>query len=345
MQNWEDEFDKVFCDGGYCSFKKPVVAKTRAPLDWRRCVPKATASTPGLLFLMVFRACLGRPETRRPIVAEALSRFLVGFFDGQSIELQIEPCTAATVVFGSPPDPEACEVVHIEGGRVDLSAMHEGGDVIVRSRLRAIAAHALGANGSVDETALVDLPLAPILMAAFQLKEFWLFRQLVVEIAFAVESIFGTMGFSGNPLDRPSALPRSRLDPTLLDNLALGIGSTGSEVSMFPTHHAASWVALQPPGARTRKRLDVAMRQGFILSRYAWVGRRHFENCRAISMAVDGTRIGDTELFGVALVGTAAAGATLAMWAPPQAILTQRISALVGLCIHSRGMDWRPLGL
>lgn len=90
---------------------------------------------------------------------------------------------------------------------------------------------------------LPPAPLDQLLIAALRLEQMWLFRQLVLGLAVLIEDLFVRAGFTNNPLDRPTTLHRRRVDGSLLDDLALGRGTTGSEVAMLPPRHAVPFIA------------------------------------------------------------------------------------------------------
>ena len=55
-------------------------------------------------------------------------------------------------------------------------------------------------------------------------------------------------------------------------------------------------------------------------------GKEHFSQCRGLSLACDGSRVGGRELFAGALVATNGSGTTRAMWVPPQAAASALVS-------------------
>ena len=104
----------------------------------------------------------------------------------------------------------------------------------------------------------------------------------------------------------------------------MGLGSEGGEAATFIDQHVRAYLSLRKPLRRKDGRLapKFSAQGGIqqILVRYLDAARHFFapDRMSALSIAVDGSRVGGKDVFLIAIFGTDRDGVSKAAWGPPQ---------------------------
>lgn len=118
--------------------------------------------------------------------------------------------------------------------------------------------------------------------------------------------------------DSPSLPKHARRDRDLMDKLALGEGLDG-ERAWQQGAFVRAWSMLVPGAKRQRAMTPKELNEDLML-RVLQAGQACFSQARHVSVALDGTRLGNKDVNLLA-VGAFCGGSFRAMWAPVMALL------------------------
>ena len=255
----------------------------------------------------------------------------------ECILLNISMDPNAEVFLGHPIASANCEVC-VDNGEVYVASMIKlGGEH--RSYLTRVFMRSFHSNGLEPARGAIHVSML-ILDLYLEESLHWLFKQLLIEIAFAIEAIVPWSEWSlSNPVDGHSLLGGSRWDQQLLDHLAMGEGcgksSSSANRAAFPAQHMRSFLSLCKGRLKSKKKaIQPTVVQGSILSRYLHLGTSLFLTARDVSIAGDASRIGGKDMQLFLITAKMPNGEWISMWAPPQ---VHRIFAS-----SVERSDWRP---
>lgn len=231
------------------------------------------------------------------------------------MNLTIDEACAYASFPGQPSASDAHEVP-VDGGKIWVRRLSESNDPLLAQRM---ARFLEGVRASFQLPRGPRLPLSALLIVSFREDELWLFRQLLFQVAEAIDTIALERNWSSNPLNA-SDLPGTRYNAAVVEKLALGEGRASSSRALLPAAHVESYNALQP--SRFRRWgicKSLVMRSSeAILLQYEDVGRTFLRECDVVSVAVDASRVGRREVLVLVLVGLKPSGEFMGVLAAPQ---------------------------
>ena len=287
--------------------------------DWYRCLREASASTAGLLSLLSYRgaASIVHDGTRQAC-RDLFDAFLQATLGAEEFEVTVALDVSAAVYLGLEPKGAACATVAVDHCNVWLEQLVSNAPGGLQPLMQGFCGQLCQEYSVIPGT----VPLHVLLIATSMDSAFhWLHRQLVSEVAVALEAFLPWDELSQNPVDGTGQIHGTRWDQLLVDHILLGEGASSSTTdrSSFPGQHAKSFVAVSKDRLQGKKGISVNLAQGSLLARYREVGSLHFRMLKDVALACDGSRVGGREIIQFLLVGRTPSGKWVCMWAPPQA--------------------------
>ena len=282
---------------------------------WQIVLPEATASTSGLLMILIGQATGARPTGDRAIYMKLLQELLKDTLGKEclTISLVLDPALLEGCLLG-PHTALGGKPVHVDFCNVWLRTMTEACTLAAKHNMLVLT-QALKAVTTPKGTT----PLHLLMTEAHTLGMDWLVGQLVFQAAVAIEESIAERSVE-NPVDGSSGMYAGRFDADLATHLAMGKGSSFSSqaVACMPSQHVASFCAIKKPLKGTSLKLSFLKTSQQILVRYLDMAQQAFKDCSHIAVAGDGTRVGGVELMQWVIFGLTKDGEEIAAWAPPQ---------------------------
>jgi hypothetical protein len=292
--------------------------------DWNRCLREPAASTAGLLSLLSYRGAASiLHDGTRQACRDLFDDFLQATLGAEEFEVIVVLDSSATVYLGFEPKGAACARVAVDHCNVWLEQLvsnaPRGLQPLVQGFLEQLCQEYSVIPGTVP---LHVLLIATCMDSAFH----WLHRQLVSEVAVALEAFLPWDDLSQNPVDGTGQIHGTRWDQLLVDHIILGEGASSSTTgrSSFPGQHVRSFVAVSKDRLEGKQNIHVKLAQGSLLARYKEVGSLHFRMLKDVALTCDGSRVGGREIIQFLCVGRTPSGKWVCMWAPPQAFRGDR---------------------
>ena len=295
---------------------KKAVVRQRGHAEVGRCMPEHTASTCGLLMILVERSQTARPPCLRVDAFHMLEAFLQRWLGDTSFdmylvaELEFRPslgCDSSAV--------SGMTKISVDGGDVDLKPLLSGGS----SRAAVLQLSMLLDSACCKAPGIVKVPL--LLKLASDRGHDWLYNQLLSELTLAITFAINEQAssFPTDPMnlqtDFDSFLEGKRLDTVVAEKLSLGEGTGQSGERVYnPSQHARSWSMFKGD----TKQVNVAFSMGLRMMRYLTAGKDFLKECVHLSVALDGSRFSGLDITLAVVQGTSQDKVTKAMWAPPQ---------------------------
>ena len=225
--------------------------------DWHRCLREASASTVGLLSLLVYRATHAPiHDGSRQLCKDNLAYLLEKFIGHEPFEVTIVMSHLDEFALGHLPREGARAVLYIENLVLGLKPLVDEAPEEVATSLSSF----LETVSYIHGAHLESISLVELLVATFGHREHhWLHRQLLSETAIAIEAFLDFGSLSRNPLDGEGAFHGSRWDQQIIDSVILGDGASGTKRASFPAQHARSFFTLAR--ARAVNKRGVAVQQ------------------------------------------------------------------------------------
>ena len=264
---WAPKFSKLFPEH---TLLKKAIPRTRERDHVPRCLPEHSASTCGLLMILVDRSLTARPPPLRPDAFHLLECFLHRWLCDLSFDIHITTDSEYRPSLGCDASMlDGMTSVTVDGSVFDVKPLLAVGSETAVCQLQVF----LQAAGSSD-TGMVKASL--FLQLASSHGYGWLYAQLLSEltlaITFAIKEQFSS--FPTDPMNLPTDfeqfLEGKRLDRVVADKLSLGEGTGTSSGRVYnPAQHARSWALFK----NCKQSLDVASSMGRRLARYLHAGR------------------------------------------------------------------------
>jgi hypothetical protein len=315
---WLGAFESTTSFPQALGFKKGLDRSGRQA-DWYRCLREPSASTAGLLSLLSYRgaASIVHDGTRQAC-RDMFDAVLQATLGAEEFEVTVVLDASAPVYLGFEPKGAACATVAVDHCNVWLEQLVSNATGGLQPLVQGFLGQLCQEYSAIPGT----VPLHVLLIATFMDSAFhWLHKQLISEVAVALEAFLPWEDLSQNPLDGTGQIHGTRWDQMLVDHIVLGGGASSSTTdrSSFPGQHAKSFLAVSKDRWKGKKSICVNLAQGSLLARYKEVGAQQFRLLKDIAVACDGSRVGGREIIQFLLVGRTPSGRWTCMWAPPQA--------------------------
>lgn len=290
-----------------------------------RCLPEATFSTQGLVVLCLWRWRRARGDGHREAAAEFLDRFLGMAFLGEAVELLLYLGDEPKVRMGTV-HSQASVSLCIDNNVAWISDFAAALPSALFCHCRSLEA---------EEVEAVDtMPLHLFLFVIFCMDVRSLTQQIIGQVSSIMDDILQERKLADNPMeieeDEASLPKHARHDGQLLDKLAMGEGIQGPgakrawQQGAFVQHYQ-----MVTKGGKRLRPLDCKAMNEDIMVRMLQVAAHHLEGSRHLSVALDGTRLGNKDVNFVAVGGSKDNRFRIA-WAPAQAALCEFSGRTVG---------------
>lgn len=286
---WKRGFGEFFPPS--VGFVKGVPRGRNDIRPWHRWPLEHCLSTLALVWLFACRANLARPFESRSKIRDNFKVFLDTFFSEECLIVEVAIDDCASVAVGS---PGVCgnDIVKLplDYGKLGVKGLLDHDSLMSKKAFRLFE-QCDGFHGG-----RLDVPLGEAIAKVVTSGILWLARQLVLQVAIAVEMTFPERQFTQNVCDVLSELPAThRWNDDLKDALVMGKVPTGAgDIAFVPSQHAQSALAFHGKRRKlgTGPRLSFSRAENGLLTRYSMNSQAHFGGCRNLALSADATRLG-----------------------------------------------------
>lgn len=288
--------------------------RLRQDTHYMRSLPEHTISSSALLLLSAWRVFTSRGTGTRAQASDFLGAFLMLFFDGEDIELMLV-LEGAGSRLGCVHSAASLAVL-VDSGRVFLKPLLDALPIEKAHRLHAV----MVAEDLVSQAENGVVRLDEFLLTVFAFKEKWLVRQVFGQVGKFIDVLIHEKAFSSCPLsaseDSPSLPKHARRDCQLVHKLALGEGVGDCPGRAWQQgSFVRAYELLSPPCKRMRVLTPRELNEDLML-KVLQAGQSILQTARHLSVALDGTRLGNKDVNFLAVGGFASDRRFRIMWAP-----------------------------
>lgn len=297
----------------HACLRKGLDRKQKQVNFWR-CLPEHTLSTLGLLLVAAWRAQSSRGSGCRAQAVEFMAAFLDIFFANEACELALflDPASAHRCTSAH---PNSSIVVPMDCGRVYVQPFLAG----IGQELRTRCLDIFLAEDPRRFGQCATVPIEDFLCAVFSLCLQWLVTQVFGQVSALADSMWGSKSFTECPYeiveDSPSLPKHARRDVDLLQNLALGEGMKGSGKRAWQQGPFVRAYEMLTPAPKRQRTFSAQELNSSLMLDLLQAGQGIFASARHVSIALDGTRLGNKAVTFLA-AGAFCNSVFRIMWAP-----------------------------